>query len=308
MMRPLSVKLGVSTIITAALLVLLLLSTATGSGGKSVGITATFPTGARSLAMGDACCGSGGDLGAMSCNPAVLSALEGMEISAFYERRLIDDSFSGFQVACPGPFGILGLSLLHYTSGDIELLTSGGDVRVVVGQQDYVAEFRYAARTWQHLRIGIGFKVMKSTLAEEFHATGISADIGWLYEFEEMGLSLGGSLPNLGEHLRYKRQAEDMPWAIRLGGAYAVELASSSLQFSCDFVKPRESDLRENVGIESVIGGCLAVRVGYKLGYENAGLTYGFGLRAGGLQLDHAVGVTDRFDDIHLTQISYVFF
>ncbi|MFH1312374.1 MAG: PorV/PorQ family protein [Candidatus Eisenbacteria bacterium] len=308
MIRASGLKLRLSTIITAGLLILPILSTAAKSAGNSAGITMTFPTGARSLAMGDACCGLSGSPDAVNYNPAALSELRSTEISAFYERRLVDDSFSGIRLAWPAPFGVLGLSLLHYTSGDIELVTTAGDVRVVVGQQDYIAAFRYAARPWQHLGIGVGFKVMKSTLAEEFHASGVSSDFGWLYESGDRGFSLGGSVTNFGEHLEYKKQTEDIPWIVRLGGAYACEVVGSSLRVSGDLVRVRESDLREHIGIESLIVGCLAVRAGYKFGYENAGLTFGFGLQVGRLQLDHGIGVTDHFGDIHLTQITYVFF
>jgi hypothetical protein len=303
-----SLKPNVGATIAVCLLVPLVISTATGSAGKSVGITSTFPTGARALAMGDAGCASSGGLGAMDYNPAVLSTLRDLEISGFYQRRLIDDSFSGIQLACPAQLGVLGLSLLHYTSGDIELLTTGGDLRVVVGQRDYIAGLRYAVRAGDHLGIGVGLKVHKSTLAEEFSAAGVGTEIGWLYESGEGRLSLGGSATNIGGHLKYKRQTEYIPWVIRLGSAYAVEVAGSPLQVTADFVKVREFDLREHIGMEAVIGECFAVRAGYRFGYESAGLTFGFGLQVGRLKLDHGIGVTDHFGDIHLTQITYAFF
>jgi hypothetical protein len=308
MMRAPGLKLGLSTVVATGLLVPLVISPAVGSAWESAGITSTFPTGARALAMGDACCGSSGRLDAVNYNPATLSALEGLEISVFYQRRLIDDSFGGIQLACPARHGIFGLSLLHYTSGDVELLTTGGNTRVVIGQRDYIAALRYAVRPCDHLGVGVGLKVLKSTLAEEFSATGVGAELGWLYEIGEGGLSLGGSVANIGGHLKYKKQTEDIPWVVRLGGAYAVELAGSPLRMTGDLVKVRGTGLREHVGIESVIGGYLAVRAGYKLGYENAGLTFGFGIQVGRLQLDHGIAISDHFNDIHLTQITYAFF
>jgi len=307
MMRAPSLKFGLGGIGAVSMLVLLGIGVAAGSTWKSAGIVSTFPTAARALAMGDAYCAAGGDINAMDYNPAALSTLGGLKISGFYERRLIDDSFAGIRLACLAQRGVLGFSLLHYTSGDLELLAIDGDARVVVGQMDDIVALRYALRPWECLGIGVGLRVLKSTLAEEFDATGVGAEIGWLYESDQKRFSLGGSATNIGGHLKYEMEKEDIPWVVRLGGAYTVELAGSPLSFAADLVKVRESDLKEHVGIEAVIDKVLAVRAGYKFGYENAGLTFGLGLRVGRLQLDHGIGVTDHFGDIQLTQITYAF-
>ena len=278
-----------------------------GSEGTSAGIVLTFPVSARSLAMGNAYTVSRGDLSGVWCNPAVLAGLDGRHITAFYERRIAGDRHGGLMMSYPLGGGSLGAHLLQYSSGDVELIRSDGETRTVTGQTDYVVGLSYGIQIGENLGTAVTVKMIRSTLAEEFTASSVSFDAGLIYGLPEDGLLCGVSLRNLGPDLEYRSEKEPLPRSIGFGASYRTSLGDDHLVAAMDIVKIRGADFRQHIGFEYVLGNNIALRAGYRLGYDSAGFTFGLGARVGGLELSHGVGLVQTFDNVHLFQISYRF-
>jgi hypothetical protein len=277
------------------------------SEGTSAGAVLMFPVGARSLAMGNAYTVSSGDLGGAWHNPAVLADLAGTNVAAFYDRRIAGDDHGGVMASRPLGGGCLAGYVTYYTTGDVDLVASDGAKRTVTGQADYVAGLAYGMRVGAGLETGAAVKVLRSTLADDFSATGVSFAAGVVYDLFGDRLRCGGAIRNLGPHFTYATQDEALPWSVGFGLTYQASLGGLPLVGALDAVKTRDAGWKQHFGLECRLGGKVALRTGYRSGYDSMGFTFGLGVRAGGVEVSHGVGLVDTFDDLHLTQISYRF-
>src|SRR5262249_33267758 len=134
-------------------------------------------------------------------------------------------------------YASIGASLLYSQSGTIEVnrtnpdgsFLSTNDLRA---GSDFVASFGYAERVGStpldvreesyginHF-VGVGGKVIRSTLVQQYTASAITGDVGYLVNSPDTGLTFGASVLNMGGQLRYIDQGDPLPTTIRTGLAY----------------------------------------------------------------------------------------
>jgi hypothetical protein len=299
------------SIVPAVLNALVVLAVAAGaaaeSRGTSAGLVLNFPVGARALAMGEAYTASVGDLSGMHQNPAALGFLKTWGVSAFYQRRIAGDNFGGVDFSSAAGPGVIGLSFVYYSAGDVDLTGIGTGTRTVNALEDYVVAVSYAAGPMEDLQLGMTFKILRSTLVEEFDAWDGAVDFGLQYRPAGGRLLIGAAARHLGEGLSYMSNESPLPRTFALGLACLLEVAGGPMTLAGDAVKIRDLDLRCRLGFEYVVERVLAVRLGYRLGYDTSDFTFGLGVVIGGLEISHGVGVMQEFDDIQMTQVIYRF-
>lgn len=277
------------------------------SRGTSTGLVLNYPVGARALAMGEAYTASLGDAGGMHQNPAVLGFLDTWGVSAFYQRRIAGDAFGGVDFNTPAGPGVVGLSFLYYTAGDVELTGWSSGTRTVNALEDYVIAVSYAAGPAEDFQIGMTFKILRSTLVEEFEGAVGAVDFGVQYRTAGGRLLIGAAARHLGEGLGYDGHESPLPRTLGLGLAWLDDVAGGPLTMAGDIVKIRDLDLRGHLGFEYVVESVIAVRLGYRLGYDTSDFTFGLGVVLGRLDLGYGVGVMQEFDDIQMLQLTYRF-
>lgn len=279
---------------------------AAGDEGTSGGITLTFPSGARAQSMAEAYTVSVEDINGLYYNPAVISAFGTVEASVFYGRGFFDDQYGGLTYVQPAGPGIVAASFKYYTTGDISL-DNGESVRTARGMSDYLLGLSYAAPIGDAVGLGGTLKVLRSTLVEDFTATSVAIDAGLTYRAVGSGLVFGASLTNAGSDLKYRDSAVPLPWAIGLGALYHGVFLKAPAVAAVDLVKTREGSIKSRLGFEIRPGGLLAVRVGYKFGYDSDSFTVGLGARLKKLDVNYAAGITADVDNLHLIEITYKF-
>lgn len=277
------------------------------SRGTTTGLVLNFPVGARALGMGEAYTTSMGDLSGMHQNPAVLGFLETWGVSAFYQRRIAGDNFGGVEFNTAAGPGVVGLSFLYYSAGEAELTGSRTGTRTVDVLQDYVIGVSYAAGPVEDFKIGMTFKMLRSTLVEELDDASVILDFGLQYRTAGERLLIGTAARHLGEGLSYRSRESPLPWTFGLGLACLLDVAGGPLTLAGDVLKIRDLDPRAHLGFEYVVEEVLAVRLGYRLGYDTSDFTFGLGVVLGKLEISHGVGVMREFDDIHMLQVKYRF-
>ena len=282
---------------------------AADSRGRSAGLVLSYPVGARALAMGSAYTASVGDLSGMHQNPAALGFLDTWGVSAFYQRRIAGDNFGGIAFNSGAGPGVVGVSLLYYSAGDAELTGSGtsSETRTVEALKDYVLGVSYAAGPVKDLELGMTLKVLRSTLVEEFTASSVSLDLGLQYRAAGGKLHVGAAVRHLGTGLMYDDWEDHIPRTFGAGVVYIAEVAGGPLTLAGDLVKVQDLDPRGHAGFEYVIERVLAVRLGYRFGYDTSDFTFGLGATLGGFEIGYSVGVMEEFDDVHMTQLTYRF-
>lgn len=307
-----------------------------GDPGVTAAPVLQVPLGSRALGMGTAYTAVAADASALSYNPAGLARLNAHEAGFTYIAGAGETQLQNLAYAGPTPltglsgngYTSFGASLLLSQSGSIEInrLQSDGSLQSaqnLSAGSDMVASLGYAERAGMtpiELRastydidhfLGVGAKLIRSTLLETYRASAFAGDVGYLVSAPETGWSFGSSILNLGGKLKYVEQADPLPAAVRAG--FAWQGGSRSLH---DVVAAADADYllaeetwHASAGFEYLWAKSYGLRLGYQFRRgDQGGLTMGFGLRwKECVLLDYAWALADSFSAAHRLTVTYRF-
>ena len=278
------------------------------AGGPATTGAAIFKKGigAKPLGMGDAYSAAADDINSIFHNPAGLGNITKQKIGAMYLSGLSDEYYASLSYVRPLlKESAIGISLLTLQGGDIEINYADGTSKTLKAQQDYVVVFSYGGKTETFsytgekgftYNYGANLKLLSSTLVEESKATALSIDMGGILQWKKLRTAL--VVENLGTKITYKEgiatgdEGDPQPLTFKLGLAYK----DAKLTIAADTVKQIDDNIRQNLGVEYLIQDIIAVRLGYKFGFDIASLTAGVGLNIKGYQFDYGIGLMGDFD------------
>jgi len=184
--------------------------------------------------------------------------------------------------------GTLGLSCLYVDYGQMDrtanLTADLTGSYVALGHFDAHAlmiGISLARYLTDKFAFGTSLKYAREKI-DRYQADNLMADIGFLYHTGYRGLRIGAFLQNFGLESKYAVEKFKMPQLLKLGISAEVwgRIDSPShLTMLAEAVHPNDADERIQLGGECVLSDILALRAGYKFGYQHEGLTAGFGLR-----------------------------
>ena len=275
--------------------------------GTSGGIILTQAVGARAQGMGEVFTGVADDVTTLFWNVGGLSRAKGFQVNATYLTGLADSTYEQitgtYQAGKLGTFG-LGVNLLQ--GGMITLDNADGSTSDVQSQSDFAISAGFGTAINKKLGVGLGLKMLSSTLAEEVSATAFALDLGMLLAVSKQ-LSIGLVLQNAGTEIKYQDEGDPLPLTARLGAGYQVPISKQHKGLlAVDLVKSNDNDFGLHMGVEYWYAKLLAMRLGYKAGYDLEGLTAGFGVRFNVLQLDYAFGLISELNHTHKVSLSLV--
>jgi len=243
--------------------------------------------GARQLGMGGAFTAVADDIATLSYNPAGLGNIGVVEVGAAHVAGLgsMTSEFAGGALPA-GDLGTFGVSLVLLNAGTIEINRTDSNGQSLGteeknAQQDSLITAGFGMNLGSFISLGAAFKMLTSTLVEEYKATANAIDLGVLYVpiYEDLSeLSIGASIMNAGlGKLKYldttsDADADNLPLTIRTGVMYLRRFGgyygdSNSIMISGDVVLPNDSSMRASVGVEGIfeaVGMNIAVRGGLK--------------------------------------------
>lgn len=236
--------------------------------------------GARNRAMGEAFGSLADDVFTINVNPAGLSNIKTMGFSFMHLEWLdtMDFEFLGFI----RPFGrnVIGASVIFFHMPDFIHFGGVGQESGNLNANDLAITIGYG-RSIMGISLGGNFKFIHRTLAH-VSARAYAVDFGILKGFYLLNLSspgknlfLGASLQNLGTKIKFLSEGDPLPLNLKLSLAYNP-LRNITIAF--DLNKPRDIDKYKflyNLGAEYKLFNLLALRAGYKFGYDLD--TYSFG-------------------------------
>ena len=271
-----------------------LISNANATGvSTSGGLTLLQPVGARPVGMASAYTAMGGEVCGMHYNPAGLAIMETTQMSLLPQSGIMGDKLCGIDFGMPTKFGVLGASLIYYTAGDIELINESGYSRIVDAQKDLIATLSLSRRLIGPFSLGLNTKILRSTLVEEFTATSVAFDGGALFDIGNF--AFGVAIQNLGPGLEYEKKASPLPTTLRSG----LALKWGGITGSFDIIKQNDNKFKKNIGMECRIAS-LAIRGGYKIGYDLEKWSIGAGIKFEELlRLDYGFNMMSDFSPIH---------
>lgn len=258
--------------------------------------TAAFlkiPIGARPTAMGGAFTAVADDVTAVHWNPAGLAQLSKKELGAMHA-----DLFAGTRVdfvgyAHPTRHGTVGLSTVYLSQGSIEGRDANRQRTGTFKASDMATALSFGRNIGGSMSLGANIKVIQSRIADA-SATGVAADVGARLKTGMRGLSLGASVSNIGQGLRFLDDRSKLPLTASAGAALKLPFGLTLLADYRRKVYERKDSV--SLGTEFDILSGLSLRAGYlstaaaSSGQvrEASGLGAGLGLKLGNFRMDYA--------------------
>jgi len=145
-------------------------------------------------------------------------------------------------------------------------------------------------------------------------------DFGMIYNTGFRSVQIGISVQNFGPQVKFAKRSYPAPLAMRVGasanvvGPEALLLTDeeSQLTIAYDLFQPNDYDQQMHVGAEYSFADAFAARVGYKVGYDSEGLTYGGGVHTSlsgiAISVDYSYGKMDEFlNNVHRISLGVQF-
>jgi hypothetical protein len=286
---------------------------------------------ARHSAMGGALTAlSSGDAGAVFGNPSALADVTNTSVSLGQVNWFADINYQTLSLAKNlGNMGVIALSLASLDIGDIPVTINRGITgstateAFITGETftggDFAAGISYARQVTNRLSIGGNLRYIKETVAD-LSMNNISLDVGTTYYTGWRSLRLAMIARNLGGDTQLAGwdetiQAEPvdirMPLDFRVGVAmdfFEGKDSPHKLTVSVEGVHPNDASEKLNMGMEYWYGKMLALRCGYRGGYDDEALTLGGGVNIEfggvGTAVDYAYVPFGRLGTVHMFTIN----
>jgi hypothetical protein len=275
--------------------------------------------GARAAAMGGAYVALADDISSLYWNPGGLGTLQSNEILIQTTNWILDTKMNfvgiGYQL---GNFGVLGLSINSFSSGDIQETTilEPEGTESTYSASDIAAGISFGRQITDRFSAGLTLKYVSEQISTE-RASTVAIDIGSVFRTNFLNdMRIGFALSNLGGRMQMDgsglmirhivdpgaKQAPatlftepwDIPLLFRFGLATDIIKAENlRLTVASEIMDSRDFVDRFSMGGEIAVGEMLFLRGGYKTRYDEISLTLGAGLNLSlqsglGLRIDYA--------------------
>ncbi|MEK8023831.1 MAG: PorV/PorQ family protein [Candidatus Hydrogenedentota bacterium] len=269
--------------------------------------------GARHAAMGGTYSGYGNDAFTVWGQPAAIAEGAGYQIGLQHSELFLDvtQEYGGFTGALGGR-GRWGLTVNTLGVDDLQRTTENaagqfGGSGGLFGSRDLGVALHYGFRASDDVSLGFAARYIGSEIDNE-RATGFAGDAGFRWRVRAIeGLTIGGSVTNVGSGLKFLSRRDDLPTSFRAGAAY--QFVNYRLLIAADAIKSIDRDWDAGVGGEWRPIEAVKLRVGYRTQGRDTrdGVTAGIGFALGGLELDYAYVPNGLLGDAHRVSAGYVF-
>jgi hypothetical protein len=238
---------------------------------------------ARSAGMGDAYSAVGNDLSAVFYNPAGVTQMERYAVTASYLKWIVGSQMGTFAIGAKTNLATIAINFAYFTSEEFEETTSsqpsGTGRMVTLG--DMAAGVTIAKQVTDKLSVGGNLRWVQEDLDLQSYSS-IDLDFGTLFYTGYRSTRLGMSLRNLGGDKDVIGQKARFPMVFNLSGAAEVygNLGDPfSLTVAVEQMFFTDSVNRYHFGAEAWVQNMVALRGGYKTGYDSESWSLGAGLK-----------------------------
>jgi hypothetical protein len=286
---------------------------------------------ARAAAMGGAFMLIGNDANAMFYNPAGIAKMtSNFDFLASQTQWIGDITYSSAGVAKNfGNVGTFGASASFCNYGDIEgTRVANNDLgyeetgNVDVGA--YVIGISYARNLSTKFAVGgqvkwvsqnLGKSLLNTGKTEDNSVSGLGYDFGTIFYPGFKSFRFGMSVRNFSGELKYQKEGFQLPLTFTIGVAMDVldimGEHKNPLLLAVDAIHPRDYSERINIGAEYLFMDMFALRLGYKVNYDEENFTAGVGfkkqVRGSELKVDYAYSAMDLFDAVNRFSVGFSF-
>jgi len=269
--------------------------------------------GARPFGMGQAFTAIANDANLLQINPGGLDYIIFPEVNITYNKGLMDlyDTYFGY-IQPLGNYGTIGTSLYIYDGGLIDINYPDGSQKLLKAEQDWVLTAGYGYHIGEEFCFGLNTKFISSILAEAYSAWTLAFDVGGIYRTLDDRISIALVIQNMGFPLKYKSADCFLPSSLKAGFAWKIiETERDNLLLTSDLIYSFNNIIRCNIGGEYELWKVLALRVGYKIGYNPDVICFGAGYKypfnQGVIAVDYGLQIIGDMSINHRVSLSYQF-
>jgi hypothetical protein len=247
--------------------------------------------GARASAMGEGYVAVAEDASSVYWNPAAMAAVLGTNLQFTHDEYFLSVRVEQLALTHETRYGTVGLSFTGMYMDDLERRgNTPGDPEEKFSVYDASFAFGFARYILPNFSLGATVKPVYQKI-DERNASGWAFDFGIFHVARIDGLKLAAVIGNVGKPMKFISEEYALPRYIKVGGSYERDSAAARgrFLFTLDGVFPNDGDPKQNLGAEYMYRRTLALRAGYKAGYDSQGATFGLGLRYKKLDVDYAM-------------------
>ena len=264
----------------------------------------------RAVAMAGAFSALADDSGAVFVNPAGLAQSDKTEVGLDFSTYLQDAKMGNLSYAGKVGDNRFGFGATFMTVGGISktLNDAVGAVPEIgtFDASDMAVTLAYAKkdiaeRSLPHLDGGLAVKFIRSGIDTKT-AFAVAVDAGAIYHATDK-INLSMAIQNLGTKMKFVDESDPLPLNLRAGALYK---ASEKFNLAVEINEYLQDEkFYPSVGAEYWFRNALALRGGYKFGYDTSnlgnvvGLSLGFGIKVQGLGIDYAFLPFGDLGNIH---------
>ncbi len=277
--------------VTFAAVLLLLPGVVLGEDGSSGLTFLKLGAGARAIGLGDAYTAVGGDASSIYWNPAGTVGVRNIDVLLMHSEW-----FEGIRYEYIG--GVksdgrqaFGAAIVGLYMDDLER-REGPTAEPIghFGVFDFAFTGTYARKLTDYLDVGAGAKYLFEKIDDETTG-GFAVDLGARYDMPTVpGLSFGAAVQNIGPDMKFIKDEFSLPLMYRVGAALdiPVEALRGDLLLTSDAIVPNDGDTKYHFGAEFEYSRMIALRFGYRTGWDNQNVSVGLGAKVGNFRLDYA--------------------
>ena len=296
--------------------------------------------GSRYLAMGEAAVAAQGDAFSLYWNPASLTEIEGSQFAFAHNEWILDVNlnYAAFAKRMEG-LGVVAVGVTALTMPELEITTVDNNTTqegtgAFYDASSYAVELGFARELTPRFAFGGGVKYVYEKIFTET-ASAVAFDFGTILHTGLRSLRFGMNISNLGTDLRFSGpnltgttnpgpdrpgdefllqvESAGMPLTFRLGVAYDVDFSlDSRVTLATEMKHPNDNVRQGSIGMEYGFRERFFIRSGYKLNYDEEGLTLGAGLltpfgHESSLSIDYAWSDLGRLNSAHRFSVNVGF-
>ena len=274
--------------LTCLLIAVFLYTEAHAQGTSLGGAVLKLPEHALAGSLGDASMTSGRSLAAGQFNPANIYRIDPSVTLLFSHASWFQDiSAQHLSVGMPLPLGRLVVGIGSTSIDNIELRDRPGPFTSTFSAK--TAQFR--AGWGVEISTGIVAGISASYIYDKLYvneSSGLGVDLGVLYNTPLNGLTLGGSLVNVGSLSAFRTERVDLPQTARFGAGYRWSLEDLAVEPALGLRLPTSQPAMIFTGVSAEYAGAISVRLGWQSGNSARAVSFGFGAVYGAASLEYA--------------------
>ena len=283
--------------------------------GTSVLSFLKFGPEAKALGMGEAYTAQWLGVGSSYWNPAAISGLKGSQISLTHVQWFQDITAEYFSGVTHLGDNVFNLNLSWGKTPGIqkrdEIPTT--EPLAEIDAHDVVLSLSYARSLQKKYNLGFSVKWLYEKI-DISSASGLGFDLGGIWSpftGSEKPLvenfRIGAAILNLGSKMKFKQESFSLPAQYKLGISeyWEKEKWQSDFTVNLDLVKPRDDDMKVNLGMEYGLYHNFDLRLGYQFGYEGKNVSFGLGIKFKKYTIDYAfVPYKSDLGDVHSVSLT----